>query len=423
MSPTRFPALALVLAVTVGGAIGCAPAPSSSDAEESAPAAAPAAQGLALRLEQAARSVDVGRDAPAATRALQGVLADPASTLEQRDQARLSLSQALEAAGDQEAALTTLEALLAEHPEGPTSPAEETAEARLRKLLTGSEASPQPRPLDTRPVAPFAHALARYFPAPSAGSAGLEVRLLAFGGDAEASDRLGTFAVDRAVREERRQACPLCDDHLAIRGHSSRSGSWVGLPHSRARLAGAVVVYYFDLGDGRIPARYDAELPLPSADIAARLAHGEGLVAARERPGAPPVLLLAAPRATQLAEVEEALSRMTAVPTEPTAVPLSSGLKPEEIQKVVRGSFGRYRACYEAVLARNPAAAGTARMHFAIRGDGSVQGVSTEGGDGLSQEPAFEECMSAATITLVFPANHAATPTKVTYPVVFSPNP
>jgi hypothetical protein len=390
---------------------------------EPAPAAAPAGQAVALRLEQAERSLDVARDVPASIATLRGVPDDPASTLEQRDQARLALSQALESTGDHEAAIAAIEALLADHPEGPRSPVEETAEARLYKLLTGSDVGPSQRPHDTREIAPFAHALARYFPAPSAHNAGLEVRMFAFGGDAATSDRLGTFAVDRAVREERRKACPLCDDHLSIRALSSRTDSWVGIPRSRARLASALSIYYFDLGAGRIPARYDAELPLPSADVAARLAHGEGLVVARERPGAPPVILLGAPRAAQLAEVEEALAAMKALPTEPVALALKPGLKAEEIQAVVRGSFGAYRQCYEAALERNPSAAGTARLHFAIRGDGSVEGVSVDATEGALHEPVFEACMSAATKSLVFPRNQVAGSTTVTYPVLFSPNP
>ncbi len=418
MNVARFHAVALSALFLAG----CVAAPSASDPEEPAPAAAPAGEGVALRLEQAERSLDVGRDVPASTAVLQGVAGDPAATLDQRDAARLSLSQALEARGDHEGAISTIEALLEGHPEGPTTPAAEAAEARLRKLLTGRDATPRPRSEDTRPVPPFARALLRYFPTPSAGVGALEVRVLTFGGDAEASERLGTFAVDRAVREERRKACALCDDRLSLRAHTGRTGSWTGIPMNRAHLGSSLVVYYFDLGEGRIPARYDAELPLPTAEIAARLAGNEGLVAARERPGAPPVVLIAAPRGAQLAEVEEALSLMKALPTEPVSLPLKGGLKPDEIQGVVRGSFGRYRECYEAVLKHAAAAAGTARMQFGIRGDGSVEAVSVQSTDGLEHEAEFQSCVVGATSALVFPANHAVEVTTVTYPIVFNPN-
>lgn len=420
-TPARLPH---VLPLIAALAAGCAsPADVTSTETEAAPAAAaPRPRGTALRLEQAQRSLDVGRDVAGARAALEEVLADPATAPEQRDEARLGLSRALEAAGDREGAIAAVEALLAQHPDGARFPLEEAAEARLRKLVTGSDVEPRQRSEDTRAASPFARALTRYFPAPNAAKGAIEVRLQLFGGSEEGSDRLGTFAVARALQEMRREACPLCDDHLSIHTSSGRNGSWVGIPRSRQKLAGALAVYYFDLGDGRIPARYDAELPLPSAEIVARLERGEGLVAVRERPGAPPAVLVAAPREAQLAEVEEALSAMKTVPTEPVAVPLKPSLKPQEIQVVVRRSFGAYRACYEALLQRSPAATGTVRLRFAIRGDGGVEALSVDS-DGSLHEPAFEGCMAATTRALAFPASHVTKPTTVTYPIVFSPGP
>jgi hypothetical protein len=420
MNASQMPTLPM-LALAAALAAGCAVPVDAPAADLPEPVAAPKAQGVALRLEQAERSLDVGRDVAGARASLEEALRDPSMTLDQRDQARLALSRALEAGGDREAAVAPLEALLADHPEGQETPAEEAAEARLRKLLTGVDAEPPSAHEDARPAPAFAHALTRYFTTPNAGNAPIEVSLLAFGGSIERSDRLGTFAVDRAVREDRRQACSLCDDHLSIRMHSSRTGSWVGIPKSRARLGKSLAVFYFDLGGKRIPARYDAELPLPSAEIAARLERGDGLVAARERPGAPPAILIAAPREAQLAEVEEALAAMKTLPVEPVTVQLKAALRPEEIQGVVRASFGAYRACYESVLKNDPAAAGTARLHFSIRGDGAVEGVSVETPEGALHDATFEACMSTPTRGLVFPANRATTPTVVTYPIAFAP--
>jgi TonB family protein len=193
----------------------------------------------------------------------------------------------------------------------------------------------------------------------------------------------------------------------------------VDIPRYRGKIPRALTVFYFDLGAGRIPARYDAELPLPSAEIAARLAKGDGLVAARERPGAPPVLLIAAPRDVQLVQVEEALAAMKSLPTEPVAVPVNGARQPEEIQSVVRASFGAFRQCYEAVLKVSPAATGTVKMHFVIRNDGSVEGVSAVA-DGPLRDAAFERCMTAAVQGLAFPAAPGGKVT-VTYPIVFSP--
>ena len=136
------------------------------------------------------------------------------------------------------------------------------------------------------------------------------------------------------------------------------------------------------------------------------------------RDGAPPVVLLAAPRWTQLAEVEEAFSKMTALPTEPQSVRVTTALKPEEIQADVRASFGRFRVCYEDLLTRTPGAAGTSNVGFAIQPDGRVAEIAIDPGSTL-REPAFDACMSAGFAALRFPG--AGVRTTVKYPVSFSP--
>src|SRR6185312_13789243 len=108
--------------------------------------------------------------------------------------ARLGMSRALEASGDREGATAAVEALLAEHPDGARFPLEEAATARLRKLVTGSEAEPRRLAEDKRPVSPFARVLAGYFPAPRASKATVGIRLEIFGGNEEVSRRLGTFS-------------------------------------------------------------------------------------------------------------------------------------------------------------------------------------------------------------------------------------
>jgi hypothetical protein len=410
--------LCAVLITAAALVAGCAgTGDPGTDPEEPAAPAAPRSQGTALQIERAGRSLDVGRDLAGARAALDQVLADPTITCDQRDEARLGLSRALEAGGDREGAIAAVEALLADHPDGARFPLEEVAAARLRKLVTGSEAEPPRHVEKPGPVSPFARVLARWFPAPTASKASVDVRLQFFGGSEEASARIGTFAIGAALHDLRREACTFCDDHLSIQTDMGRSGSWVDIPRNRARLPGTLNVFYFDLGAGRIPARYDAELPLPSAEIAARLAKGDGLVAARERPGAPPVLLIAAPREVQLEQVEEALAAMKTLPTEPVAVPVVGARQPDEIQAVVRASFGAFRSCYEAVLRTSPTARGTAKMHFVIRDDGAIEGVSAVT-DGPLRDA--EACLVAAFKGLSFPAAVGGKVT-VTYPIAFSP--
>ncbi|MFT3775679.1 MAG: AgmX/PglI C-terminal domain-containing protein [Minicystis sp.] len=430
MNAVRFETIPMALGLVA--ALGCASPGSSLDSAdlgsiEVSPSsvttsAAPRGVPPAVRIEQAERSLDVGRDAAWARTELEGVIQDPASTPDQRDQARLALSRALSALGDKEGAIAAVEKLLAEHADDTRFPLAEQAETRLRMLLTGTAETARRGPAeDARQATPFARALAAYFPVPSEPKRPVEVRLLAFGSNAETSDRLGTFDVPRALRELRREGCPLCEDGLPMRTSAVRNGSWVGIPAQRARLANALVVYYFDLGSGRIPARYDADLPLPSAEIVARLERGEGLVAARERPGAPPVILIAAPREAQLADVEDALSTMKALPFEPVSVPVKATLKPQEIQEVVRASFNSFRGCYEALLHQRPGAAGRVPLAFIIRGDGVVEGVKVDTSEGTLRDARFERCMADATSALVFPATGSREPTTVTYPVMFSP--
>jgi hypothetical protein len=419
MTVTRLPML--TFAVSLALAACASPVEQRSSDTEAPPTTATRSNGPALAIEEAERSLDVGRDVTGARASLEAVLEDPTIMPEQRDEARLALSRALEAAGDREAAVVAVESLLAAHPAGSRYPLEDAAQVRLRVLLTGHDARPGSVEEDARQASAFARALVKYYPTANAAGALLAVRILAYGGSSEASDRLGTFAIARAIRAVRREACPLCDDHLSIHTDSGRS-SWVGIPRDRAQLASSLAIFYFDLDDGRIPARYDGELPLASADIAARLARGDGLVAIRERPGAPPAVLIAAPREAQLADVEEALAAMKTIPVEPVAVPLKASLKPTEIQAVVRAAFGEYRRCYGALLKSDPAAAGTSRLKFAIRGDGSVDALTVDSDTGL-RGLTFDGCMTDVTRALVFPQTHAHGATTVTYPIMFAPGP
>src|SRR5580704_19639448 len=128
MNAIRIETLAIAAGLTLAAlaAPACAQAPDGADpqgVEEPAPAARAAETGgAALRIEQAERSLDVGRDLPAARAALEEVVRDATTPPEQRDQARLALSRALEAQGDHEAATVAVEALFAEHEDGARFP-------------------------------------------------------------------------------------------------------------------------------------------------------------------------------------------------------------------------------------------------------------------------------------------------------------
>ncbi|XXT21243.1 response regulator [Sorangium sp. So ce429] len=273
--------------------------------------------------------------------------------------------------------------------------------------------------VDLSQASPFARALARYFPVPESSPRAITIRVLTFGGSREVSERLRTFAIGPAIRALRQEACPRCDDQVVINHMSSGTDGWVQIAAARPRLGSSLAVFYFDLGNQRIPARYDADLPLPTADIVARLEKGEGLIAARERAGAPPAILIAAPRRAHLPAVEAALAAMTELPAAPVSVPLPGQIEPAEIQAVVRGSFGRYRVCYEELLAGSPAAAGSVPLTFAILGDGAVADAAVDTARSTLRDATLERCMVAATSALRFPG--IGQKTKVVYPIELSP--
>ncbi|HVY47506.1 MAG TPA: AgmX/PglI C-terminal domain-containing protein [Minicystis sp.] len=412
-------AAVLSVAALVGGCVAGAAdeGPSDSDDAVRAPAAQAATPtAVASRLQQAERKVDVGSGAEAVDE-LAALRADPSASPEQRDQATFAYARALEAKGDEAGATRTLEELVARHGWERNWSLQDAAERELRRLVTGHEEAPRgyPARADDEPVAPFAHALTKYF---AEKDHRIEVHLYGFGGDSATSDKLGTFNVARAIRTEREDACPLCAVDLNISTHSSRTDDWLGILKAGADRERALVVYYDSLGSRRIPARFDAELPMPSADVEARLARGEGVVAAKERPGAPPAILIAAPRDAELAEVEAALAQMKSVPLEPVSVPLSDGLRPSEVREIVRGSRKDQRACYAALLERRPDAQGTLTLKLAVLPDGSVDDASSEATAGV-RDADFARCMEDAAKKLVFPATHGRG--NVTFPVRLAP--
>lgn len=401
---------------------GCANAIDTSSAEVQQPAetkaAAAPASGVALTIEQAESALDVGRDPVKARAMLETALRDPAATVEERDEATLALSRALEASGDKERAIRSIEELMRSHGDDHRWTMEKAVSERLRQLVTGQAAHAERLdPGEETPAPPIADALTRYFtPQPDGTTV---VNVMTFHGSSTDSSKRGTWNISGALKAQRRDACPLCDDTAAIHTHQSGEGSWTAIPKYGPKLQSALAVFYFDLVDGRIPARYDAELPMPSAEIAARLEKGEGLIVAKERPGSPPSIVIAAPREAQLGIVEDVLASMKSLPLEPVSVPIPLGLHPAEIQSVVRAvGFTKYRACQKALLKTTPGASGRADLAFTIRDDGKVEGAAMADSATL-RDPAFVTCMIDATSALTFAASGKSSTVK--YPILMTP--
>lgn len=382
-------------------------------------AAEPAAVDAAVRVEQAERALDVGRDVAGARAALEAVLADKGAPAEVRDRAALALSRACEALKDTECAVRAVEDLLAAHGDDLRWPGAEAAERRLRKLLTGKE---ELKGLRLRPLgktSAFAHKLTWYFKKSDKDrKEPIDISVLTFGNDGHISKDLGTFNVEDALREKAREECPACDEGLEMRSWFTQTSSWASIPATKGRFGSSLVAFYTHLGDP-IPARYDALLPAPMAEVTAHLQKGEGVVVAKERPGAPPVILLAAPREAQLPEVEQALSEMHEMPFSLVPVKVTASLTTDEIKSVMRGApktaLGK---CYEDLLARTPGASGKITLSFAVQAQGEVTELEVTGTEALD-DAAVKECAASAMNGVQFPATGARTAVK--YPFLFTP--
>lgn len=92
-------------------------------------------------------------------------------------------------------------------------------------------------------------------------------------------------------------------------------------------------------------------------------------------------------------------------------------LPPEAIQRVVRASFGRFRACYEQGLQRDPGLEGRIAAKFVIARDGSVSMASV--GESSISDANVTKCVERAFYNLTFPEPEGGIVTVV-YPIYFS---
>ncbi len=409
-------ALSLILVATLAlpGCIEKSPYDSSYEMDEPT-SAEPAITEASVRLEQAERSLDTGRDIDKATLTLVELVRQTSVSSEIRDRASLSLSRAYELQNDKEHAIAAVEALLVSHVDDHAWPGSDAANKRLRKLLTGKDEYQDSLRGGAETVSRFARTLAHFFPAKK--DSAVEIPILAFGGESEVSEKQGTFQIGAALRQKAEEACPLCDAKVRVRTSFSRSDSWTSIPASKEKMAHSLVVFYTHLDDP-IPSRYNALLPIKMEEVIAHLEKGEAIVSALQRKDAPPVILLATPRKAQLAELEALLADRTELPATKEVVKVAPNLMPHEIQSQVRTKMPAFRACYESLLGRAPGASGKVTLAFTIAADGGVTDlhVATEG-------PQFDSgmgaCVTDAANTLRFAKTGVTTTVK--YPVSFTP--
>jgi hypothetical protein len=97
---------------------------------------------------------------------------------------------------------------------------------------------------------------------------------------------------------------------------------------------------------------------------------------------------------------------------------VSGRLPPEVIQRVVRNNFGRFRACYEAGLRKNPNLQGRVAVRFVINREGGVANAANAGSD--LPDSGVVSCVVSTYYSLSFPAPDNGIVT-VSYPISFSP--
>jgi len=96
----------------------------------------------------------------------------------------------------------------------------------------------------------------------------------------------------------------------------------------------------------------------------------------------------------------------------------SGHLAPVVIQTVVREHYGKFRACYEQGLARDPRLSGRITVRFVIARDGTVSSAMVS--DNEIPDCGVARCMIDAYKSLQFQKPEGGTVTVV-YPVVFAP--
>lgn len=100
------------------------------------------------------------------------------------------------------------------------------------------------------------------------------------------------------------------------------------------------------------------------------------------------------------------------------ATSVSGRLPPEVIQRIVRQNQGRFRACYEDGLSRDPKLEGRVSVRFVIGQDGTVSSVTSNGSD--LPDPKVVACVVRVFDRMTFPAPEGGI-VSVSYPLMFRP--
>jgi hypothetical protein len=95
-------------------------------------------------------------------------------------------------------------------------------------------------------------------------------------------------------------------------------------------------------------------------------------------------------------------------------------LAPEVVQRVIRRSFGRFRACYEKGLSSNPNLAGKVVTKFVIDPKGNVSSAARDAATTIT-DATVVSCVTSTFSSLSFPEPEGGI-VVVTYPMIFAPS-
>ena len=91
------------------------------------------------------------------------------------------------------------------------------------------------------------------------------------------------------------------------------------------------------------------------------------------------------------------------------------------IQKVVLDNRARFRACYDAVQAKEPEVQGDIAIFFVLSSEGRVREASLNEQRSTLKHPEVAKCIIGELRKVQFPASSKGLETKVTYPFNFNP--
>ncbi|HEY1955353.1 MAG TPA: AgmX/PglI C-terminal domain-containing protein [Polyangiaceae bacterium] len=105
----------------------------------------------------------------------------------------------------------------------------------------------------------------------------------------------------------------------------------------------------------------------------------------------------------------------------PETVTVTGRLSRDEIQRIVRRHFSRFRFCYERELVKDPTLAGTIATRFVIDAKGDVTSSASDPSKTTITDANMIACVSIGFSNISFPQPDGGGTVVVVYPLTFAP--